>query len=142
MSKRALDLTYIYNAVNGMEYGDEPSDEVVKFAKENGYIIVFGHSDDLMEIRGAVYDEFYSSPKLNSKGVIYPECDCNDCPHERRIAERSSTIEWKISYKGLTHYFRPVNAEGEELTCMEFFVNEDGEAYSNGLVIHLSEFGE
>ena len=44
--------------LNGHEY-DYPqfTDEELAIAKENGFIIVFGASDDLMEIEGAINDE-------------------------------------------------------------------------------------
>lgn len=44
--------------LNGHEY-DYPqfTKEELAIAKENGFIIVFGASDDLMEIEGAINDE-------------------------------------------------------------------------------------
>ena len=43
--------------LNGCEYRDEVSTEVANEAKERGLVIVFGASDDLIEFRGAIYDE-------------------------------------------------------------------------------------
>lgn len=44
--------------LNGREYGyPQFTKEELAIAKENGFIIVFGASDDLMEIRGAINDE-------------------------------------------------------------------------------------
>lgn len=44
--------------LNGCEYGyPQFTDEELAIAKENGFIIVFGASDDLMEIEGAINDE-------------------------------------------------------------------------------------
>jgi len=43
--------------LNGSEYPLYPSSEVIKKCKDNGLVIVFGHSDDLMEFIGAIMDE-------------------------------------------------------------------------------------
>lgn len=44
--------------LDGREYGwPQFTDEELAIAKENGFIIVFGVSDDLMEIEGAINDE-------------------------------------------------------------------------------------
>ena len=40
------------------EYGFDLTDEQKEYCKENGIVVVFGCSDDLMEFRGAIYDEF------------------------------------------------------------------------------------
>lgn len=45
--------------LNGTEYNGYPifSKEDIKIAKENGFVIVTGASDDLMELEGAIEDE-------------------------------------------------------------------------------------
>lgn len=45
--------------LNGTEYNGYPifSKEDIKIAKENGFVIVTGVSDDLMELEGAIEDE-------------------------------------------------------------------------------------
>ena len=45
--------------LNGTEYNEYPifSKEDIKIAKENGFVIVTGASDDLMELEGAIEDE-------------------------------------------------------------------------------------
>lgn len=43
--------------LNGKEYGDEVTEELIEAAEKNGLVIVFGESDDLMELRGAIDDE-------------------------------------------------------------------------------------
>jgi hypothetical protein len=44
--------------LNGNEYGNEITKEQEQLAKENGLVVVFGGSDCLMELRGAIYEEF------------------------------------------------------------------------------------
>lgn len=45
--------------LNGTEYNGYPifSKEDIKIAKKNGFVIVTGASDDLMELEGAIEDE-------------------------------------------------------------------------------------
>jgi hypothetical protein len=44
-------------ALDGKEYRKEISSELLTAAKQNGLVIVYGHSDDLMELEGALEDE-------------------------------------------------------------------------------------
>jgi hypothetical protein len=43
--------------LTGRKYGDEMTDEEEQLAKDNGLIVIFGQSDDLIEFRGVIYDE-------------------------------------------------------------------------------------
>lgn len=43
--------------LNGREYGKEITPFEEQRAKELGFVIVFGYSDDNAEFRGAIYDE-------------------------------------------------------------------------------------
>lgn len=44
--------------LNCNEYGDEITNEQEQQAKDSGLVVVFGYSDDNMEFRGALDDEF------------------------------------------------------------------------------------
>lgn len=46
--------------INGRQYGDETTPDIENIASNNNWLIVFGASDDLMEWRGAISDEFGS----------------------------------------------------------------------------------
>lgn len=43
--------------LDGKEYRKEISKDIIKKAKSNGLVIVYGASDDLMELEGAINDE-------------------------------------------------------------------------------------
>lgn len=43
--------------LDGRQYGDEMRNEEEKLAKELDFLVVFGASDDLAELRGAIDDE-------------------------------------------------------------------------------------
>ena len=40
--------------LNGREYGEETTPEIIKLAKDNGLVIVYGYSDDNTELEGAI----------------------------------------------------------------------------------------
>ncbi len=47
----------IANRLNGRCYGDETTREIELEAKNQGIVIIFGASDDMVEFRGAINDE-------------------------------------------------------------------------------------
>ena len=75
-------LKYVAKRLNMLPYRSEAKKEIVEFAKENGIVIVYGASDDLMELDGAIYDEFgcYEGGVccLDSEGNILEEMT-NNC---------------------------------------------------------------
>ena len=56
MSK--LTKEQLAETLNGNEYGNEITEAQEQQAKESGLVVVFGYSDDNMELRGALNDEF------------------------------------------------------------------------------------
>ena len=53
-----MDIKEFAKLINGKEYGyPQFTKEEIESAKENGFVIVYGASDDLMEFEGAVCDE-------------------------------------------------------------------------------------
>lgn len=44
--------------LNGRQYLNELTRELEAYAKENGIVVIYGQSDDLMEVRGAIDEEF------------------------------------------------------------------------------------
>lgn len=46
--------------LNDCEYGNEVSDEDRRNLSEDGVVVVYGYSDDNMEMDGAIYDEYPS----------------------------------------------------------------------------------
>ena len=52
-----MDIKEFANKLNGRTYLNEITKEEEKIAKELGYVIVFGYSDDNTEFKGAIDDE-------------------------------------------------------------------------------------
>lgn len=53
-----MDIKEFAKMLDGREYNyPQFTDEEIEIAKENGFVIVYGASDDLMEFEGAIHDE-------------------------------------------------------------------------------------
>lgn len=53
-----MDIKEFAKSISGKEYGyPQFTKEEIETAKENGFVIVYGCSDDLMEFEGAIRDE-------------------------------------------------------------------------------------
>jgi hypothetical protein len=50
-------IEHVIQELDGVQYPPRGCDEVFEYAKDNGLVIVFGASDDLVELRGAIHDE-------------------------------------------------------------------------------------
>ncbi len=118
--------------LNGCEYGyPQFTKEELAIAKENGFIIVFGASDDLMEIRGAINDEgdcfdggtlkldiadgkLVDSDTEESCDVVAIEARwCKDHDDEMNV------IQWTYA---------------TDVPHEKFMIYEDGEPYCQGIV--------
>ena len=70
--------------LNGREYGNEITPFEEQRAKELGFVVVFGYSDDNAEFRGAIYDEIgcYDGGRVfeeNGKYIDAVWCDGEYC---------------------------------------------------------------
>jgi len=78
----ALTKELLAVALNGREYGYEITKEEVQQAKAAGLVVIFGTSDDLMELRGAIHDEFScydgGTALIDAKGVLMDRDSIDD----------------------------------------------------------------
>lgn len=125
-------------ALDGREYRNEITKEEEWAAKENGLVIVFGASDDLMEFRGAIYGEIDcyegGAAHFTSAGLLVNECENDHCPHFTRLEKAATIVRAKWS------------AEPEYSWTYEtaiphasFDIMEDGEKYCRGIVFALAD---
>lgn len=105
--------------LDGRQYGNEMSNEEEKLAKEQNFLVVFGASDDLAELRGAIDDEcgFFNGGELKLENGHCPPIKAVWCPRDRECAWAYET----------------------ELPHAEFRVMENAEVYCYGIVCDLSE---
>ena len=129
-------LKTLVGMIGKLGYRDEPSREAIDYAKENGIVIVWGESDDLIEFRGAIYDEgdCYEGGTiyLNQEGLFGDDCDCNYAQRAKESCIKLSAIwcgkdtDWTWSYK--------IDVQHET-----FEIYDDDEKYCQGIVFYLKD---
>lgn len=126
--------------LNGRSLGDEMSEQDEVDAKENDLIVIYGYSDDLAEIRGAIYEEVscYDGGVIPflSGDLLEKKCDNDDCPHEEDMLEKAKIVKahWcsgKIPWTYET-----------EIPHETFDIMEDGIVFCRGIVFDRRDIEE
>lgn len=134
--QEALSVSEVAARLNGCEYGQEGSPELWSQMKAAGLVAVFGASDDLMEFRGAIYDEIGvyggGTAYLTDSGLMEDREPC--CIHAEKARERAVEIEARWAVDG-----EPAWTYRTVLPHSTFEVLEDGEVYCRGIVFSLSD---
>lgn len=134
--KPVLTVQAAAEALNNSEYRQEGSRELWASMKAAGLVAVFGASDDLMELRGAIDDEVgaYNGTTvfLTPTGLL-EECE-SDCPHSRHAAKQAVGLSavWCAVGEPAWTYKTAIPHE-------TFNVLEDGEPYCRGIVFDLAK---
>lgn len=127
--------------LNNREYREELSSREESNAKSWGLVVVYGASDDLVELRGAISDEVGvydgGSVFLNSKGILTNDCEDEDCPYFEKEKEKAKVIDALWCAEG--DYSWTYKTDIPHAT---FEIVEDGEPYCRGLVFSISDLGE
>lgn len=127
--------------IDGREYPFDLTKEEEKQAKENGLIVVFGSSDDLVEFRGVFSDEAGAcngTEVLMMSDGILEEPDCGYEYAQKYIREKE---EHATELKAV---WCPNGTEGPvwiyeiDIPHETFRITEDGWVYCIGIVIHSS----
>jgi hypothetical protein len=127
MFEKAITKEKMAEMLNERLYRDEITGEEEELARKNGLVVVFGASD-LMEMRGAIDDEFGTEVFLDSNGEVIEECD-DDCKYSKAAREKAKSIEGIYGKGGWTFKTSIPNAE--------FDIFEDGQLYGKGLVFDI-----
>jgi len=122
--------------LNGNQYREEGSKELFQTMKANRLVAVFGGSDDLIEMRGAINDEVgaydggfaYVTPS----GLLENECGNERCPHFTKLKKTAAEIEalW-CAEEDISWTYRT------DIPHETFLIMEDDETYCRGLVFSL-----
>ena len=137
-----MDAQKLAGILDGMEYPLEISAELRAQAKAAGLVIVYGASDDLMELDGAVRDEFGcyegGTALVDAKGFLpawddltyssEEECKAYFARKESARAIKAIWGEGDVSWTYAT-----------DLPHSEFQIMEDDEVYGIGIVISLAD---
>ncbi|MEF9952223.1 MAG: hypothetical protein RR782_02885 [Clostridium sp.] len=124
--------------LTGREYGHELGKEEEQYAKELGFVIVFGYSDDNAEFRGAIDDEVgcYNGGNIYiDKNGVFEECECN-CKHSKAAKQKTRVI--KAIYGG--HYESEYSWEYKtDIPHATFDIFEGDQKYCKGIVFDIKE---
>lgn len=89
-----MNMHKLAKLLNGREYRNEITNTEIKTAKDNDLVVVFGASDDLMELRGAIYEEVGCfggiDLKFDENGILTNECgEGEECPYFEEKAKNA-----------------------------------------------------
>lgn len=135
--------------LHGMEYPLRIPQAITEAARANGIVIVYGASDDLMELEGAIRDEIGcydgGTALLDAKGVL-PEWD-----QVREYGSAEDAAEWgvrKKAVKAIKAIFSPNEPAGATwayetaIPHVTFDVMEDGGIYCRAIVFKLADLDQ
>lgn len=136
-----MDAKTLAAQLNGIEYPCRISKELEAQAKAAGLVIVFGLSDDLMEFRGAIYDEIGAyegaTALVDTKGLL---------PEREQIEEDDELKDYFDRKPHAVEIKQVWNEHGSmcwthetEIPHEKFEIVEDGEVNSTGIVFALAD---
>lgn len=124
--------------LDNREYNNEIDQQLENLAEENGLIVIFGSSDDLMEFRGAIYDEFGcwrgGTVFLTKEplGYMQDSEDDGELPDTTGLPNKVTAVFGGLGKDVLWTY-------KTELPHATFNIIEDGEVYCRGIVIDTKD---
>lgn len=131
------------NKLNGREYRSEITKEEIEAASKAGLLVVFGYSDDLVKLRGAVNDEVgaYDGTTFQvcALGLVRKWTDFLETEPSEEDAIKY--FEMKRSQSVITIVAKwggdPVWVIEANVEFAEFTIVEDGEPFCRGIVVSL-----
>jgi hypothetical protein len=123
--------------LNGNECREEGSNELFARMKEAGLVAVFGASDDLIEFRGAIDDEYgaYEGGEyvITRDGLPRNKCDDDDCPYFAASIKSATKIKAIWDDGDFSWQYET------SIPHSKFVIDEDGEPYCEGIVFALAD---
>ena len=138
----ALSKELLAQVLNGREYGKEILKEEELQAKAAGLLVIFGASDDLMELRGAIHDEFYvpGIALIDAKGVLPERDSINDDGELKNFFAREPLAK-KVQAIFGEYAPEPTWTYSTDVPHATFEVMEGDDIYCRGIVISLADLG-
>ncbi len=125
--------------LNGCEYREEGTRDIFAAMKDARLVAVFGASDDLLEFRGAVYDEMDAIEDATAyfigDGLMLNACEDDGCPYFAKMLKRAAEVKAEWRPDGFDGLWLITTA----LPHAQFDVMDDGELYCRGLVFSLAD---
>lgn len=126
--------------LNGKEYRDEINPALLKAAKDSGLVVVYGASDDLMELEGTIEDEggCYEGAlfHIDQNGIL---------PHKDSLDDDDDALENWMMRKKRAHKIEAIWCADNEpawtyktaIPHATFNVMDEGEVQCRGIVFEL-----
>lgn len=132
-----MDIKEFAKSIDGMEY-DYPQfpKQVLETAKENGFVIVYGGSDDLMEFEGAMNEEigcYEGGSAYVGRTVI---SDAPICVGDKEIKAIWCGGEQDGNGNEIAWVYKT------EIPHETFMIYEDGEPYCRGIVFSMESLAK
>jgi hypothetical protein len=131
-----MDIKEFAAMLDGRQYRNEITKEEEKLAKELGFVVVFGASDDLMEFRGAINDEvdcYKGGTGYIRKDGLLEICE-EECKYFKSAKKKAKeiTAHWcKEDADGFTWSYET------EFPHQTFKIFDDDEKYCLGIVFDI-----
>lgn len=134
-------------SLNGREYPFDLTREEEAVAKANRFVVIFGASDDLCELRGAIYDELGAYQEamvlIDKDGNLMPEIEDDDIEILKKYDLLDEAIRRHRNAAAKVNAFWCRGEYSWDYDCSvphaTFDVMEEGEKYCRGVVIDLKE---
>lgn len=124
--------------LNGRQYLDEITEEEEALAAQNRLVVVFGYSDDCVELRGAIMDELggYGDVEffVTKDGILENRCSNEYCPCHNELYTSGYKIEGRYGAIPAWEFVTEIPHE-------VFMIYEDGDEYCEGIVFSLDNLG-
>jgi hypothetical protein len=123
--------------LNRRQYSKEITKDECQLAKKNGLLVAFGHSDDCLELRGILHDEYYSyDGSIEHFGINQN----NQLVHisDETVA---SLKEWGVKTFSIQAIWCPTSIDSswlittDDLPFATFDIFEDDNLFCRGIVI-------
>lgn len=129
------------SVLNGIEYPCEISRDIAKQAHDAGLVIVYGLSDDLMELSGSIRDEIGANNGVtvyvDHEGLLPARDNIDDDDElQRYFAREPNAMAIKQLWCAEDGYSWTYKTEIPHET---FDIMEDGEPYCRGIVFALAD---
>ena len=130
-----MNIKEFAKSISGKEYGyPQFTKEEIKTAKENGFVIVYGASDDLMEFDGAIQDE---GACFDGGKVFFGRNEvCQDSEEEKDFPNWINAV-WNRSEDENGNLITWTYET--EIPHETFMIYEDAELYCRGVVFHVAD---
>ena len=126
--------------INGREYREEITSEEQRIAKENGLVVCFGASDDLLKLKGAINEEFGAwdgetfTLCRTARGTIYWNDETNIPCEEFGCDRWKIEAVWCPPLETLTSWLVK-----SDIPHSQFNIYEEGELYCVGIVFDVND---